>query len=205
MTKINLSTITIENFTKQIFSNFFDKDEKQKTYKKIENKKEKWAITIQDIDNIIKKKFKNYSQEIDLKKLVTMNYTELCELKSYIDNHKAITSLSSTEKDYFYTLYTRLKKAEYIKDLDITVCPYCNRNYIQNFRKHNSLEATAQLDHFFDKKTYPYFAVSIYNLIPSCQTCNQRKSTKQNEIYCQAQSKNVPECRANMHHFVTLI
>lgn len=45
------------------------------------------------------------------------------------------------------------------------------------------MEATAQLDHFFDKKTYPYFAVSIYNLVPSCQTCNQRKSTKQNAIY----------------------
>jgi len=183
MIKINLSTTTVENFKKQILSNFFDTKDKPKLYKKVEKKKEKWAINIQDINSIIKKKLKGYSEEIDLKELITMDVKELSKLKSYIDDHKAVTSLNTTEKDYFYTLYTRLKKATYIQDLDITVCPYCNRNYIQNFTRKNSLEATAQLDHFFDKKTYPYFAVSIYNLVPSCQTCNQRKSTKQNEIY----------------------
>ena len=64
-----------------------------------------------------------------------------------------------------------------LKKIDLKTCPYCNRNYIFNFGKNNG-EATAQLDHFYDKSTYPYLALSLYNLIPSCPTCNLRKSGK---------------------------
>ena len=80
-------------------------------------------------------------------------------------------------------MYDRLKKANFIKQLNINVCPYCNRNYIFNFTKDNTKKATAQLDHFFDKKDYPYLAVSLYNLVPSCSTCNQRKSSKRENIF----------------------
>lgn len=95
---------------------------------------------------------------------------------TFIDDNEDSTKLTETQKDYFYTLYQRLNKPQYIDDLDITVCPYCNRNYIFNFKKTKSLNTIAQLDHFFDKSTYPYFSVSIFNLVPSCQTCNQIKS-----------------------------
>ena len=29
-----------------------------------------------------------------------------------------------------------------------------------------------QIDHFYPKSIYPFFAASFYNLVPSCQTCN---------------------------------
>lgn len=32
-----------------------------------------------------------------------------------------------------------------------------------------------QFNHFYDKGTYPYLALSFYNLIPSCSTCNSSK------------------------------
>lgn len=183
MRKINISSNAIENFKNQVLSNFFDKEGNQKTFEKNE-KKNRWQITLDALNKLIQKKFKNYSNELNIEKLITLNYDELCSVKDFIDKNKSITELKTKkEKDYFYTLYTRLKKAQYLKDLDISTCPYCNRNYILNFKKSKSLEATAQFDHFFDKKTYPYFAVSIYNLVPSCQTCNQRKSTQQNNIY----------------------
>ena len=179
MIKISVSTKTIENFKAQVLSNFYDNEKQKIGFKK----KEKWTINIDDINELIKEKLENYSKEIDLEKLITLDYKELCDLKVFIDDNKELTKLTETEKDYFYTLYKKLKKPEYIKDLDITVCPYCNRNYIFNFKKSTSLKATAQLDHFFDKSTYPYFSISIFNLIPSCQTCNQRKSKIQNDIY----------------------
>ena len=183
MIKINISSKTIENFKTQVLSNFYN-DKKQKiVFKKEEDNRVKWSIDIDAINRLIKRKLKNYPKEIDLEKLITLDYKELCDLKDFIDKNKSFTELNKTQKDYFYTLYQRLKKSEYIKDLDITVCPYCNRNYIFNFKKSNSLKATAQLDHFFDKSTYPYFSISIFNLIPSCQTCNQRKSKIQNDIY----------------------
>lgn len=183
MIKINVSSKIIDNFRKQVLSNFYDERNQKIIFKKEEDKKVKWAIDINAINRLIKRKLKNYPKEIDLEKLITLNYKELCDLKDFIDKHKFFTELNKTQKDYFYTLYQRLKKPEYINDLDITVCPYCNRNYIFNFKKSKSLEATAQLDHFFDKSTYPYFSVSIFNLVPSCQTCNQRKSKKQTDIY----------------------
>lgn len=183
MIRITLSLGTIENFKKQVLSHFFDKDGKQKNFEKKEDGTVKWQITLNQMNALIKKKFKDYKSEITLEKLITFNYDELCELKDFIDKNKTTELKAKKEKDYFYTLYSRLKKADYIQDVGITVCPYCNRNYIFNFQKKTSLEATAQLDHFFDKSTYPYFAVSIYNLVPSCSTCNQRKSKKQNDIY----------------------
>ncbi len=183
MIKINISSKTIENFKIQVLSNFYN-DKKQKiVFKKEEDNKLKWSIDIGAINRLIKRKLKNYPKEIDLEKLITLDYKELCDLKDFIDNNEDLKELNKTQKDYFYTLYQRLKKSEYIKDLNITVCPYCNRNYIFNFKKSNSLKATAQLDHFFDKNTYPYFSISIFNLVPSCQTCNQRKSKIQNDIY----------------------
>lgn len=182
MIQIDISPNTIENFTKQVLANFFDKGGKRKNFEKNE-KKMKWQITLDQLNTLIQNKLKGYKSDITLEKLITLSYDELCELKEFIDNNQTTKLKTKNEKDYFYTLYSRLKKADYIKDIGITVCPYCNRNYIFNFQKKSSLEATAQLDHFFDKSTYPYFAVSIYNLVPSCSTCNQRKSKKSNDIY----------------------
>ncbi|MBF7065576.1 hypothetical protein [Aliarcobacter butzleri] len=183
MIKINISSKTIENFITQVLSNFYNDKNQKIVFKKEEDNKVKWSIDIGAINRLIKRKLKNYPKEIDLEKLITLDYKELCDLKDFIDNNEDLKELNKTQKDYFYTLYQRLKKSEYIKDLNITVCPYCNRNYIFNFKKSNSLKATAQLDHFFDKSTYPYFSISIFNLVPSCQTCNQRKSKIQNAIY----------------------
>ena len=91
---------------------------------------------------------------------------------------------------------------------NISVCPYCNRNYINSTHKmlhcnncnqdlfvidevekecpgckqeingQTKVVNTAQLDHFFPKDSYPLFAVSFYNLIPSCYSCNHVKSNK---------------------------
>ncbi|MDU2991360.1 MAG: hypothetical protein E7B64_02525 [Streptococcus mitis] len=53
-------------------------------------------------------------------------------------------------------------------------CPGCN----QEINGQTKVVNTAQLDHFFPKDSYPLFAVSFYNLIPSCYSCNHVKSNK---------------------------
>lgn len=60
--------------------------------------------------------------------------------------------------------------------LGVNVCPYCNRNYIISLNK--SGIATCELDHFYNKDKYPFFALSFYNLIPACKPCNHIKSNK---------------------------
>lgn len=56
----------------------------------------------------------------------------------------------------------------------LLVCPYCNRNYINT--RDRSLGA--EMDHFYNKDTFPMFSISLYNFIPSCSTCNRIKGTK---------------------------
>lgn len=59
-----------------------------------------------------------------------------------------------------------------IQELSLNVCPYCNRNYI-NPRGNSQ---GGQTDHFFSRNHYPILSISLYNLIPSCSTCNLIKS-----------------------------
>lgn len=64
-------------------------------------------------------------------------------------------------------------RVEIVRQSGFTVCPYCNRDYINSRGK---TAAGAQLDHFYSKSKYPVFAVSLYNLIPVCGNCNRIKS-----------------------------
>ena len=178
MQTINLKSNTLNDFYTKIDSSF-----KNGKLEKKEKKKIKWETTIDKVNLLLKKKLKKYDSDITFEKLVKYNYNEIKGLVAFLDNNPSITKLTKNEKDYFLTLYSRLDKPWFINELDIKVCPYCNRNYIFNFLKVNKKNATAQLDHFFDKSTYPYMAVCMYNLVPSCSTCNQRKSTKKVNIF----------------------
>ncbi|WP_170047333.1 hypothetical protein [Pseudomonas sp. WS 5071] len=54
-----------------------------------------------------------------------------------------------------------------------TMCPYCQQSLavtIYRDKKNKALRPT--LDHFYPKHKYPYLALSLYNLVPSCHPCN---------------------------------
>ena len=52
-------------------------------------------------------------------------------------------------------------------------CPYCNHKKSKYIPGENSGTASGhQLDHFFDKATYPLLGYSLYNLIPGDSDCN---------------------------------
>ena len=50
-------------------------------------------------------------------------------------------------------------------------CPYCNQSYAFSVQRH-SRGFRPTLDHYYDKASYPHLALSLYNLIPSCYSCN---------------------------------
>lgn len=66
-----------------------------------------------------------------------------------------------------------------VRQLGLSVCPYCNRDYI-NSRADRFLGA--QLDHFYPRSLYPVFSACLYNLVPSCGTCNRLKSDNRLEF-----------------------
>jgi 5-methylcytosine-specific restriction endonuclease McrA len=61
------------------------------------------------------------------------------------------------------------------KYLDIHTCYYCNIDFINIFKTTNKNLLTGYtLDHITNKATYPYLALSLYNLIPVCYICNSK-------------------------------
>lgn len=80
-------------------------------------------------------------------------------------------------KAFHYDYYRKNILVELAQKLNVKSCPYCNMNYTLFAEKGNGNVAKFQYDHFFEKKTYPFLSMSLYNLIPSCGSCNQGKST----------------------------
>ena len=95
--------------------------------------------------------------------------------------NQTIKNLSSIF-DYEYYISSKKKRSYGLsKIIGKNTCTYCNRLYtftiIQQDKKtkrvNNSTRiARPQFDHWFPKKKYPLFALSFYNLIPSCSVCN---------------------------------
>ncbi len=128
---------------------------------------------LEEIDQWVKHNLDGY----DFKKIVLAEPKELEELKTRLDQLKKPDFSRLID---FYCVFAKTSsnlKGGYnahqlLDDLDISVCPYCNRNFIRNTRKRR----TSQFDHFYPKDQYKLFAVSFYNLIPVCKVCNHLKN-----------------------------
>ncbi len=143
------------------------------------------------IENFDRQVAKDFSSEYDFQKLLLAKPHELREIKKLfkgdIKDYKIFKTyygyLNSYTNIKFYLLgtedsNTETKRVDYnayklVKDLNISTCPYCNRGTIYNLQK--SKGRTSEIDHFYSKGIYPYFAISFYNLIPSCKVCNKLK------------------------------
>lgn len=154
----------------------------KKTIKTLFKKKKKISEheeNVKKLESILNKHGVSYSFE----QILTLKYNELKDIKEKIeDDSNFITEIEklkgdeSSENNFLIDAYEKLRK-KYGKDLvektGVTVCPYCNRNFVNNGKD----RAMAQFDHFFDKKTFPLFAISLYNLIPCCSSCNHTKQS----------------------------
>lgn len=71
---------------------------------------------------------------------------------------------------------------DFVKRIGAEVCPYCNRLFTTTVtaKKHRT---RPQLDHFKNKHAYPYLALSINNLVPSCGVCNLLKHDDNSELF----------------------
>ena len=99
-----------------------------------------------------------------------------------------------------------------INELNLKVCPYCNMQYTftVNKKKDKNGAIRPQFDHFYPKSQYPQFALSFYNLIPSCPTCNKIKSIKNIgvnpylegfEDNCRFKINNIEKCILNANNY----
>lgn len=128
--------------------------------------------------------FKQFDNKYSLEYVITANPKELeeirdkCESQNYPPYIKYLVSMYnkkfSLKSEYVGDGYNAL---EMTKKLELRVCPLCNRNHIGNvYRNNHGWKRTCQLDHFHNKSQYPYLAMSFFNLIPACPSCNHTKS-----------------------------
>lgn len=115
------------------------------------------------------------SDPCPFKRLIGMPYKSLQDIKKQLDQLPTQKQLPESLKDYMQYLYKDcVPRMDFVDILGETVCPYCNRMYINRSSDHT----VCQFDHFFDIGTYPILAVSFYNLVPCCATCNLVKKEK---------------------------
>lgn len=82
------------------------------------------------------------------------------------------------EKEYDnWSKRTKYGAYYFVKELGIKTCSYCNRNYTFVVDEKDG-KLRPEIDHFYPKSIYPFLAMSFYNLIPSCSTCNHTKKDK---------------------------
>lgn len=107
--------------------------------------------------------------------------------KFYTNSYGDVNKLCDIEKfndmlKFFFSYEMLNDKQRHIilNTLDISVCPYCNRQYITSYEpsenKKDKIDvlATADLDHFYPKAKFQLFSLSLYNFVPACQICNSR-------------------------------
>lgn len=162
------------------------------------------------IDNLIKEKIKDKSfiKELeDIKKnIYLLLIGDFQTIKKFIEdkiNSKTKSLLINTTCDKIhkrsnYYKYSKAFSLLYEKTLsgkidfkmgffhlfkDISVCPYCNRNFInpiyikqKELLGCNNSNQAPDIEHFFPKSMYPFLSLSISNLLPSCSFCNKIKS-----------------------------
>lgn len=77
---------------------------------------------------------------------------------------------------------------KYFNDIGIKACVYCNSQLTITANKKS---AKFDVDHYHSKDDYPFLSISLFNLYPSCTSCNRLKSTKKVkfELYTDEVSK----------------
>jgi hypothetical protein len=112
---------------------------------------------------------------------VMIKYTK----KHYPDIYNKNTVLYKCIYNIFvthgYEDSNNLDKYQFIKNIGLETCPYCNRNYIYTIAKNKKIKA--EIDHFYPKDLYPILALSYFNLIPSCSTCNGLGAKSNQDTY----------------------
>ena len=154
-------------------------------YIKLNSKKFKSKESVEDVykrylkSGTFRDVFKNYT----LKEIVLANNIELEKIINNIEI--SISQLTVRKKKNLKVKieslfkYTNKFQKEvltpfFTNSFNFRTCFYCNKDFIINFKNKKEV-STFQLDHFYDKGTYPYLALSFYTLIPSCPTCNSSK------------------------------
>lgn len=129
--------------------------------------------------------FINFLSNSNIEILTSGNQSELMSIYRDFIALDLSQADSLIVKDLFlktgYTNWFQKKNGnEFLNKIGQDTCTYCNRNYTISIIKERT---RAELDHWFPKDKYYILALSFYNLIPSCHSCNHSKGNQSQIIW----------------------
>jgi hypothetical protein len=109
---------------------------------------------------------------ITFEDLIIGDFERLQEIKRQLGKIK--------ENKYIDFLFDYGKRREkdikpfFEQHLDIATCYYCNIDYVNSYNTDDGKKNKFTLDHYYDQSIYSYLALSLYNFVPSCYSCNSK-------------------------------
>jgi hypothetical protein len=136
-------------------------------------------INLENVFNYFKiQKIGNFDtifNNISFKCLIIGNFNTIKKIKEKIGTNQSIKENKYIKFLFNYTaLQERKIKPFFENNLLVSTCYYCNIDFINTYNTKSEKKNKFTLDHYFDKATYPYLALSLYNFVPSCYTCNSK-------------------------------
>lgn len=100
------------------------------------------------------------------------------KLKRKISRHERSVLDSFLRKTFDYKKFTSKRvhcwsAYKLCKSSTYKICPYCHHAYMLT-TKEAEKGIRPDLDHYYPQHRYPYLALALHNLIPSCSICNSR-------------------------------
>ena len=148
------------------------KENKEEFEKVVTKKFKSWCkrnIANTDYDNLFSYVFQNKATKVfndaNVKKIILGDLNCLKSISSQVGEIPDDKILNVYQNSF---LNDPLSK-KWAKMIGVTTCPYCNRNYTTTI---DDVGIRPDYDHFLPKSKYPYFCVSMYNLVPCCKSCN---------------------------------
>lgn len=93
------------------------------------------------------------------------------KLQSYMKKGLKIINDNIKKTINYNTIIKCKHRVDILDDLNIKVCPYCNRQYVVKLDI-NMGKVIGDIDHFYSQNYFALFGLSLYNFVPSCKICN---------------------------------
>lgn len=156
------------------------------------------------IENLIPQKisFLEAEEKEEWKWLSDFILADVKTLREFVKNEKALqfdTFLKIYEQRFcngiskYVDDTTKYNAYSFIKNIGITVCPYCEEEFLDVLEsKEEGTIRTIEIDHFFPKGKYPGLAMCFFNLVPSGENCNGIKL--KNPLGMNPYEENIESC-----------
>ena len=178
-------------YIKTLFSTKFGQGKKALTVKKkFDNLKNEYPysvifydISFSDIIFVEPEKIKCLINKIELRIIEQskVKFKTINKKKKFIYEVKGELKKIFKYENKFQSFISKF----FEKELETRTCYFCNIHYVNEYKiDEQEYKNEFTLDHYYDKGSYPYLALSLYNLIPSCYVCNSKlKKEKELDVF----------------------